>query len=45
MLAQDDTVLFGRTLLVQTNARSVILQADAALNPPQPSMPPNVRLA
>jgi len=37
ILGLDDTVLFGRTLLVQTNARSAVLQADAALN-----MPPNI---
>ncbi|MBV8244763.1 MAG: AIR carboxylase family protein [Candidatus Eremiobacteraeota bacterium] len=30
-LALEDTVLYGRTLLVQTNARSAVLQADAAL--------------
>jgi len=38
-LAFDDTVMYGRTLLVQANARSAILQADAALNTPPP--PPN----
>jgi len=32
VLALEDTVLFGRTLLVQTNARSAVLQADAQLN-------------
>ena len=32
--AIDDTVLFGRTLLTQTNARTAILQADASLNAP-----------
>ena len=32
ILALEDTVLFGRTLLVQTNARSAVLQADAQLN-------------
>ncbi|MDQ2873221.1 MAG: hypothetical protein M3R35_08855 [Candidatus Eremiobacteraeota bacterium] len=42
ILSLEDTVLFGRTLLVQTNARSAVLQADAALNPPQPA---NSRLA
>ncbi len=31
-LALEDTVLFGRTLLTQTNARSAVLQADASLN-------------
>lgn len=36
-LALDDTVLFGRTLLVQANARSAILQADAQLNTPPAS--------
>jgi hypothetical protein len=32
VLALEDTVLFGRTLLVQTNARSAVLQADAQIN-------------
>ncbi len=36
-LAFDDTVMYGRTLLVQANARSAILQADAALNTPPPA--------
>ncbi len=31
MLALDDTVLYGRTLLMQANARSAVLQADAML--------------
>jgi phosphoribosylaminoimidazole-succinocarboxamide synthase len=31
LLAMDDTVLYGRTLLMQANARSVVLHADAAL--------------
>ena len=35
VLALEDTVLFGRTLLVQTNARSAVLQADAQLNAQQ----------
>ncbi|MBV8363767.1 MAG: hypothetical protein JO193_04305 [Candidatus Eremiobacteraeota bacterium] len=39
--AIDDTVLFGRTLLVQTNARTAILQADANINAP----PQNTTLA
>lgn len=34
-LAIDDTVVFGRVLLSQANARSIVLQADAALNAPQ----------
>ena len=45
ILSLEDTVLFGRTLLVQTNARSTVLQADAALNPPQAPIAPNARLA
>lgn len=35
VLALEDTVLFGRTLLVQTNARSAVLQADAQINAQQ----------
>jgi hypothetical protein len=31
-LAMDDTVLYGRTLLMQANARSAVLHADAALH-------------
>ena len=42
-LAQEDTILFGRVLLVQANARSAILQADAQLNMPPP--PPNGTVA
>lgn len=38
VLALEDTVLFGRTLLVQTNARSAVLQADAQLNAQQPTV-------
>ncbi len=34
-LAVDDTIMFGRVLLVQANARSAVLQADAQLNAPQ----------
>jgi phosphoribosylaminoimidazole-succinocarboxamide synthase len=33
-LAIDDTVMYGRTLLVQANNRSAILQADQQLNAP-----------
>jgi hypothetical protein len=33
-LALDDTVMYGRTLLVQANARSAVVQADAQLNAP-----------
>ncbi|MEO6912677.1 MAG: phosphoribosylaminoimidazolesuccinocarboxamide synthase [Candidatus Baltobacteraceae bacterium] len=42
LLALEDTVLYGRTLLMQTNARSAILQADAAINVP---LQPNQALA
>jgi len=35
-LALEDTVMFGRVLLVQANARSAVLQADAQLNAPPP---------
>ena len=35
--ALDDTVMFGRVLLVQANARSAIIQADAQLNAPPPN--------
>ncbi len=34
-LALDDTVLFGRVMLVQGHARSAVLQADAQLNAPR----------
>jgi phosphoribosylaminoimidazole-succinocarboxamide synthase len=39
VLAMDDTVMFGRTMLVQANARSAVVQADAQVNapPPQPN--------
>ena len=30
--ALEDTIVFGRVLLIEANARSVVLQADAALN-------------
>jgi len=33
-LALDDTIMYGRTLLVQANARSAVVQADAHLNAP-----------
>ena len=42
VLALEDTVLFGRTLLVQTNARSAVLQADANLNAQQPVQQANL---
>ncbi len=39
-LGLEDTILFGRTLLVQANARSGVLQADAAMQ----QVPPNAHL-
>lgn len=41
LLGLEDTVLFGRTLLVQANLRSAVLQADAQLQ----NQPPNLTLA
>lgn len=41
-LAMEDTVLFGRTLLMQTNSRSAIMQADAGVSA---GAPPNSTLA
>jgi phosphoribosylaminoimidazole-succinocarboxamide synthase len=38
-LALDDTVMFGRTMLVQANARSAVLHADAQLNAPPSQVP------
>jgi phosphoribosylaminoimidazole-succinocarboxamide synthase len=35
----EDTVLFGRTLLMQANARSAVLHADASLQQPPPMSP------
>jgi phosphoribosylaminoimidazole-succinocarboxamide synthase len=45
VLALEDTVLFGRTLLVQTNTRSAVLQADAQLNAQQQQQVPQPNLA
>jgi phosphoribosylaminoimidazole-succinocarboxamide synthase len=39
MFAVEDTVMFGRVLLVQANARSAVLQADAVIA--TPSTAPN----
>jgi phosphoribosylaminoimidazole-succinocarboxamide synthase len=36
--ALEDTIVFGRVLLIEANARSLVLQADAGLNVP-PSAP------
>jgi hypothetical protein len=33
----EDTIVFGRVLLVQANTRSAVLQADATLNAPSPA--------
>ncbi len=38
-LALDDTVMYGRVMLVQANARSAVLHADAQLNLPHPQAP------
>ena len=43
--ALEDTVVFGRILLLQANARSMVLAADAALNAPPPPQPPGVARA
>ncbi|HEY0382115.1 MAG TPA: phosphoribosylaminoimidazolesuccinocarboxamide synthase [Candidatus Elarobacter sp.] len=43
--ALEDTVVFGRILLLQANARSMVLAADAELNAPPPPLPPGVALA
>lgn len=38
LLGLEDTVLYGRTLLMQANARSAVLAADAALQQGQPGV-------
>ncbi len=43
--ALDDTVVFGRILLLQANARNAVLAADAELNAPPPPLPPGVARA
>jgi hypothetical protein len=43
--ALEDTVVFGRILLLQANGRSVVLAADAELNAPPPPLPPGVARA
>jgi phosphoribosylaminoimidazole-succinocarboxamide synthase len=40
--ALEDTVVFGRILLLQANARAAVLGADAQLNAPPPPAPPGV---
>jgi len=37
LLGLEDTVLFGRTLLMQANARTGVLHADASLQQPMPA--------
>ncbi|HTU69601.1 MAG TPA: phosphoribosylaminoimidazolesuccinocarboxamide synthase [Candidatus Baltobacteraceae bacterium] len=44
MLGLDDTVLYGRTLLTQANARSSILHADAQLQQQAGAPPPGTQL-
>jgi hypothetical protein len=43
--ALEDTVVFGRVLLLQANGRSDVLAADARLNAPPPAPPPGVARA
>lgn len=43
--ALEDTVVFGRVLLMQANGRSAVLRADAQLNAPQPPPGPGVARA
>lgn len=44
-LGIDDTVLFGRVLLVQANARSAIIAIDAQVSAPPPPPPPGATIA
>ena len=34
----EDTILFGRVLLIEANTRSSVLRADAELNVPPPPL-------
>ncbi len=43
--ALEDTVVFGRIMLLQANARSMVLAVDAELNAPPPPLPPGVARA
>jgi phosphoribosylaminoimidazole-succinocarboxamide synthase len=43
--ALEDTVVFGRVLLMQANGRSAVLRADAQLNAPQPQPGPGIARA
>lgn len=45
LLGLEDTVLYGRTLLMQANARSVVLHADAMLQQQGQMTPPGTALA
>ena len=40
--ALEDSVVFGRVLLLQANRRSAVLAADAQLNAPSPPSPPGI---
>ena len=44
VFALEDTIVFGRVLLTQTNARSEVITADAQLNAPVP-IPPGMARA
>jgi phosphoribosylaminoimidazole-succinocarboxamide synthase len=43
--ALEDTVVFGRIMLLQANARSMVLAVDAELNAPPPPPPPGAARA
>ncbi|MBV8749116.1 MAG: hypothetical protein JO103_05330 [Candidatus Eremiobacteraeota bacterium] len=45
ILATDDTVVYGRVLLADTQARSAALAANAQLNQPPPAPPPGTAFA
>jgi phosphoribosylaminoimidazole-succinocarboxamide synthase len=45
VFALEDTVVYGRVLLTQTNARSEVLSADAKLNAPPPAPGPGTARA
>jgi phosphoribosylaminoimidazole-succinocarboxamide synthase len=45
ILATDDTVVYGRVLLADTQARSAALAANAQLNQPPPPPPPGTAFA
>lgn len=45
VFALEDTVVFGRVLLMQANARSEVMAADAQMNAPPPPVGPGVARA